>query len=388
MSGCNIPSICDGFSSDDCCPYPSVNNDINKDVNNTKQSRHNICYTGLVIPNNNEKNMLVSFFSLPQNNKLLKDSVAKKIMDKNYHLLNNEEFFHTRAVFQNNSIWPPNSNIKVTFVLDDSECGITIDTDGWEDWVQTVIEQNLAPLVDINWTWGVSPSDANLTITYKPCSGSFTSGVGYLGSVDTMHNIQFGNLDWNKEHDCALGTCPPCSTNTGAVVMHEFGHLMGMVHEQHSPDRPFTFNNQAAQKYFGGPPNNWTDQQIYNQVLAKYNWSQYNGSSYDPKSIMQYLIPCDIFIKGPALNCNVGYSKLDKYWLRKKYKYRGKEVDPDTSPETPSYVLCSGLKIDPKPSGDFGTENKTIKTFLSNNYIYLIIIAVILIVIIIIVKII
>lgn len=52
-----------------------------------------------------------------------------------------------------------------------------------------------------------------------------------------------------------------------AVILHEWGHTLGLLHEHESPAHDnFSVNEDAAYKIFGGSPNFWSREMIKEQV--------------------------------------------------------------------------------------------------------------------------
>src|SRR5437868_14082357 len=72
------------------------------------------------------------------------------------------------------------------------------------------------------------------------------------------------------------------------VVLHEFGHALGCVHEHQSPKFTRKWNTAAVMKYFKGPPNYWSPDDIRHSVLEKYSPRGVSATRFDPKSIMLY----------------------------------------------------------------------------------------------------
>jgi hypothetical protein len=104
------------------------------------------------------------------------------------------------------------------------------------------------------------------------------------------------------------------------VVLHEFGHALGCVHEHQSPKFSRVWNKKAVLKYFQGPPNYWSPQEIQQNVLNKYSAKGISATEYDPKSIMLYAFDGALFSdnSGPT-NTNRKLSSDDIKMIKKMY---------------------------------------------------------------------
>src|SRR3546814_16093667 len=76
------------------------------------------------------------------------------------------------------------------------------------------------------------------------------------------------------------------------VVQHEFGHMIGMIHEHQNPrDNPIQWDKPAVNAALGGPPNNWDQDTIDHNMDTKYDVSQIDGSEFDSDSGLLYNFP-------------------------------------------------------------------------------------------------
>jgi hypothetical protein len=110
------------------------------------------------------------------------------------------------------------------------------------------------------------------------------------------------------------------------VVLHEFGHALGCIHEHEGPRFTRTWDREAVLHYFAGPPNYWSRDEIVSNVLHRYGARGILSTVYDPKSIMLYAFDAALFTdgKGPT-NENRALSAKDKTMIRSMYpKARGK----------------------------------------------------------------
>jgi hypothetical protein len=104
------------------------------------------------------------------------------------------------------------------------------------------------------------------------------------------------------------------------VVLHEFGHALGCIHEHQSPKFSRAWNVAAVMKYFQGPPNYWSPDDIHSNVLDKYSPQGVSATDFDPKSIMLYEFDGALFDDGLGpTNTNNKESPLDVKKIRQMY---------------------------------------------------------------------
>jgi serralysin len=75
------------------------------------------------------------------------------------------------------------------------------------------------------------------------------------------------------------------------VVLHEFGHALGMIHEHQNPANEIQWNNPEVYRALGGPPNNWDTDTIDHNMFREYSQDQTQFTDFDEKSIMLYSFP-------------------------------------------------------------------------------------------------
>jgi hypothetical protein len=109
------------------------------------------------------------------------------------------------------------------------------------------------------------------------------------------------------------------------VILHEFGHMIGLAHEHSNPAGGIQWNEEEVIRDLSGPPNYWDEPTIRHNVLDKYSVDQIYGTEFDRDSIMLYAFPATWTIGGEATHENSDLSKLDKNFVRseKMYPQRG-----------------------------------------------------------------
>jgi hypothetical protein len=104
------------------------------------------------------------------------------------------------------------------------------------------------------------------------------------------------------------------------VVTHEFGHALGCIHEHQSPKFERKWDVAKVMKYFQGPPNFWSPDEIKSNVLEKYSPKGISATVFDPKSIMLYAFDGALFADGLGpTNENTTVSALDVAMIKKMY---------------------------------------------------------------------
>ncbi|WP_283134250.1 matrixin family metalloprotease [Rhizohabitans arisaemae] len=155
------------------------------------------------------------------------------------------------------------------------------------------------------------------------------------------------------------------------TALHEIGHTLGMPHEHQNPFTGIQWDEEAVYAHLGGPPNNWTRQQTFHNVLRKLNTQEVSGSTWDPNSVMEYSFPPGLIL-APEKYRNEGISPpgtispVDAEYIRQWYPPLAPEGPPPLKPfESVPLDLASGQQADfsiaPEATRDytFGTFGST-----------------------------
>jgi hypothetical protein len=103
------------------------------------------------------------------------------------------------------------------------------------------------------------------------------------------------------------------------VVVHEFGHALGCIHEHQSPTETLNWNKDAVYAAFSGPPNNWSKDEIDQNILDKYSPDGIEATPFDLDSIMLYQFDASLFTPPKATPLNYQLSTHDKAFISTMY---------------------------------------------------------------------
>lgn len=153
------------------------------------------------------------------------------------------------------------------------------------------------------------PTEANVRIAFQQGIGSWS----YIGKsaleIDKLKpTMNFGWLE-NDTDD----------TELSRVVLHEFGHMLGLVHEHLHPDAQINWDKQKVYDYYMSGPDGWTKAEVDTNLFAKYSPDLVYRSDFDPDSIMMYAVDQALTTDGYSTAWNSQLSNKDKALIAAAY---------------------------------------------------------------------
>ena len=113
------------------------------------------------------------------------------------------------------------------------------------------------------------------------------------------------------------------SNVTESIVLHEFGHALGLVHEHFHANLPFTWNKVAVYKDLGEPPNSWKPEYIDRHVFkidpAHRLPADEEITEFDALSVMMYTVKAEWTMEKKAFMPGIRLSERDKITIRRLY---------------------------------------------------------------------
>lgn len=194
--------------------------------------------------------------------------------------------------------YPPGKVLRTSFIGGDGSIYDRV-IDVANDWVRAGANLRIVRTND---------ADAEIRISFAPSSGAWS----YIGQ-DAL-GIPIGKATMN------LGWINRDSTDADhGTTRHEFGHAIGAIHEHQSPAGGVNWNKEAVYRDLGGPPNNWSREQINHNIFAKHAAGETQFTHTDRTSIMMYFFPVSWTTDGYSTPNNTQLSDVDKAWIKQQY---------------------------------------------------------------------
>ena len=155
------------------------------------------------------------------------------------------------------------------------------------------------------------PREANIRVAFRPEKGS--SSVLGCYALSVARDEATLNLGW-----MTLALAEPEAT---AVVLHEFGHALGLIHEHLSPAQYIAWNVNTVVADLRRTQG-WDDATIQANMFAHYDPNAVFATDIDPRSIMMYPIPARWTLDGFSTGFNAALTEQDKALITAAYGVR------------------------------------------------------------------
>ena len=180
-----------------------------------------------------------------------------------------------RGLASRGNLWAPGQVITLRFMEDDVELEERVKKYA-EEWLQ---------YANLEFLWVDPQRESQIRIAFEEGgSWSYIARDNLLVYKDTK-TMNFG---WLRSTLQDYEDKDEAEKEIRRVVMHEFGHMLGLQHEQVNPANNIPWNEAELLAYhaeFG-----WTIENVRNTYTRKFDKPDATYSRYDPESIMHYPI--------------------------------------------------------------------------------------------------
>jgi len=134
-------------------------------------------------------------------------------------------------------------------------------------------------------------------------------GRDVLGIGRDQRTMNFG---WDLTHPGEIDT-----------ALHEIGHTLGFPHEHQNPNAGIVWDEEAVYAALAQPPNSWSREKTFHNIIRKIPPDTVQGSNWDPDSVMHYPFGSGLIKAPPAYQSGInpagGLSARDKQWIKTFY---------------------------------------------------------------------
>ena len=172
------------------------------------------------------------------------------------------------------------------------------------------VQRRLQPFVhqwsdfaNIKFVFGADP-DAEIRVAFADDGSWSCIGTDALTVPASQPTMNYGWLTPGTD-----------DAEYSRVVIHEFGHALGCIHEHSSPAAGIPWDKEAVYRYYQGPPNNWSRADVDFNLFQRYSQNITQFTEFDRESIMLYPIPNDLTIGDFEVGWNTVLSPRDKEFI-------------------------------------------------------------------------
>jgi len=205
----------------------------------------------------------------------------------------------TRAALLKDKKWQSGDTITISFLDGDEQ---------QKALVRRFAVEWITGLANLNFSWQNPPNtDIRVSFSYR---GSWSViGTTCRSVMPKMKPTM--NFGWLKPG--------VLDSDARRVVLHEFGHALGLIHEHQNPVGQIQWNKPVVIRDLQGPPNEWDLATIQHNMFDVSPVNEIAGTKLDTTSIMMYPFPKSWTLDGTSTGLNNELSVTDKVFIKQQY---------------------------------------------------------------------
>jgi serralysin len=161
--------------------------------------------------------------------------------------------------------------------------------------------------VHLKFEFGAT-GDAQIRIAFEPGEAWSKIGTDALAVPATEPTMNLGLVTRTSDEE-----------EDRSVILHEFGHAIGLIHEHNHPQGGISWNREQVLADLDAKKPKWTPEMVEFNIFSVYNQPDVVFDTFDKESIMMYPIPVAWTTNGFTTGWNKQLSSDDKVFIAAQY---------------------------------------------------------------------